>query len=198
MKRDRIDMLLQLAFLENAITTHGLYEIAAGKRKPIVKASSAARNNLQKRLEQALSAKAVEQESPVTVGMFLRQWRLKQSLRPQEMFARLGISANLYNMLEHDRISPLKISVAAWKRLRSLFRIPTEELAEMIRKTHQLVWFRPSFRSTLARYDSRKNRAMKASTLQRATEQMYTRAALEIPADEERKLRKLIAELKKG
>lgn len=195
MKRDRIDILLQLAFLEGTVTTHGLYEMAAAQRKPLVKASANARDTLQKRLEAAIAAKIAREEIPVTVGAFLRRWRLTQALRPQEIFARLGLSANIYNMLEHDRISPLKISIDAWRKIRSLFRVSTGELTDMIRRTHQLVLFRPSFRTTLARYDSRKNKSMKASTLQRAAEELYARAALDMPRGEKQKLEALLSAL---
>jgi transcriptional regulator with XRE-family HTH domain len=198
MKRDRIDILLQLAYLEGSITTHGLYEMAAAKREPLVAAPVEVKGRLQKRLEEALGKKTAGQTQAMTVGVFLRQWRTAQAVRPQEIFSRLGVSPNIYSMLEHDRISPLKIPIEVWRKLRSLFRISTDELVEMIRRSHQLVLFRPSFRTTLARYDSRKNRAMKTRTLRQAAEELYARAALDIPQEEKEKLEKLLSALKKG
>lgn len=193
-----VDILLQLAYLEGSVTTHGLYEMGAAKREPVIAATAEAKSRLQKRLEEALRKKIAGQEQAMTVGLFLRQWRLSQAVRPQEIFLRLGLSSNIYSMLEHDRISPLKISVEVWRKLRSLFRISTDELVEMIRRTHQLVLFRPSFRTTLARYDSRKNRAMKPRTLRQAAEELYARAALDIPQEEKNKLEKLLSALRKG
>jgi hypothetical protein len=95
-------------------------------------------------------------------------------------------------MLEQDRISPLRISVAAWKKFGQLFSISSEVLAEMVRRTHQLVFFRPAFRVTLARYDVRKNKNMKAATLEQATRELYSRAKLALPPEEEKKLNALI------
>lgn len=198
MKRDKVDILLQLAFLEGSITTHGLYEMAVAKRGSLIASSLAATSRLQKNLEKALEAKTLAHQSATTVGVFLRQWRSAQAVRPQEISLRLGLSPNIYSMLEHDRISPLKISVEVWKKLRSLFRISTDELMEMIRRTHQLVLFRPSFRMTLARYDSRKNRAMKARILRQGVEELYARAALEIPQEEKKKLEAFLSALKKN
>ena len=191
MKRDAIDALLQLAFLEATITTHGLYEQTVAKKKPVVGTSAASQAALQKKLEAALISREVTGEVPLTVGAYLRRNRAGQSLRAQDIFSRLGLSANVYRMLEQDRISPLRIHVESWKKLRQFFHLSTDALIEMIRRTHQLVWFRPSFRTTLARYDARKNKAMKASTLEKAARELYTKAALPLPPEEEKKLTSL-------
>ncbi len=95
-------------------------------------------------------------------------------------------------MLEQDRISPLKIPLEAWRRLRQFVKLPPKVLGEMIRRTHQLVWFRPSFRTTLARYDARKQKGMKASTLEKAATELYTKAQLSLPADEKERLDALL------
>lgn len=197
MKRDRVDILLQLAYLEGLITTHGLYEMAVAKRKLHVAASPESTERLQRRLEEVLRARIAGQPEAMTVGLFLRERRKEQALRPQAISSRLGISPNIYAMLEHDRISPLKISVDVWRKLRELFRLSTEEIIVMIRRTHQLVLFRPSFRTTLARYDSRKNKAMKARTLRQAAEALYASAALDIPQSEKQKLEALFSALRK-
>jgi transcriptional regulator with XRE-family HTH domain len=191
MKHDRIDKLLQLAYLEGELRTRKAYEKAVSARAVAVKASEASREALVRRLEQVLGRQA-EQDVPLTVGAFLKGLRSSQSLKPQEVFGRIGVPQNIYRMLEEDRISPLRISVESWKRLRTLFNLSIDELVEMIRRTHQLVFFRPAFRTTLARYDKRKNRAMKASSLEKAAKELYTRARLPLPADETEKLENLI------
>lgn len=196
MIRDRLDLLLQLAFLEGVITTHGLYEIVAGKRKPRVKASEAAKEVLEQRLEQVLVRRTKEQERPITVGAFLSSLRADSRLQPREVASRLGVSLNVYKMLERDRVSPLKISVEGWKKFRMLFRLPTDELIAMIRRTHRLALFRPSFQMTLARYDKAKNVSMKRTDLRRAAEELYARADLVIPQSEQRKLDALFAGLR--
>jgi hypothetical protein len=142
-------------------------------------------------LEQALDENA-PQEVPLTVGAFLKSVRSGQSLRAQEIFTRVGLAQNIYRMLEEDRISPLKIPAESWKRLRAFFNLSIDDLVEMIRRTHQLVFFRPAFRTTLARYDKRKSKATKTRTLEKAATEMYTRAQLPLPEEEQEKLARLI------
>lgn len=191
MKRDPVDRLIQLAYLEGIITTHGAYEKSVVAGNPRAVATPAARAALLQRLEAALAGKAVE-AAPLTVGVFLRKARSEQSLRPQEIFARLGITQNIYRMLEEDRISPLKVPATAWKKFGQLFNLSADALVDMVRRTHQLVFFQPAFRSTLARYDGRKNKAMKAATIEKATKELYTRAQLVLPPEEEKKLDALL------
>jgi len=191
MKRDKLDKLLQLAYLEGEIRTRKAYERNVAAKKISGRVSAASKAALQRRLEQALERNAPE-EAPLTVGAFLKSIRSEQSLKAQEFFSRLGLTRNIYRMLEEDRISPLKISAESWRRLSAFFSLSVDDLVEMIRRTHQLVFFRPAFRTTLARYDKRKNKAMKARTLQKAATEMYTRAQLPLPEDEKARLDKLI------
>jgi len=191
MKRDPVDRLIQLAYLEGIITTHGAYEKSVVARNPRTVATPAARAALLQRLEKALAQKALE-TTPLTVGVFLRKVRFEQSLRPQQIFARLGITQNIYRMLEEDRLSPLKVPAAAWKKFGPLFSLSADALVDMVRRTHQLVFFQHAFRSTLARYDGRKNKAMKAATIERATKELYARAQHVLPPEEEKKLDALL------
>jgi transcriptional regulator with XRE-family HTH domain len=195
MKHDRIDKLLQLAYLEGKIDTHKAYERAVQARAITARASDASRYSLVGSLEQALEHRA-QQEVPLTIGAFLKGARASRSLKAQEVFARIGITHNIYRMLEEDRISPLRISVESWKRLRTLFHLSMDESIEMIRRTHQLVFFRSAFRTTLARYDKRTNGAIKAASLEKAATELYTRAKLPLPADEIAKLDQLIRRLR--
>jgi transcriptional regulator with XRE-family HTH domain len=195
MKRDQIDILLQLAFLEGVITTHGLYEKTAEKRKSDVAVAPETSDAFLKKLEHALLIKSKPSFVPLTIGAFLRDVRTQRNLRPLEVSSRLGVSANIYRMLEHDRISPLKVPLESWKKLRRLFRLSTEATAEMIRRTHQLVWFEPSFKTTLARYDTRKRKTAKSKAIETAAKELYTRAILTLPEEEERKLSALIQSL---
>lgn len=194
MKREPIDFLLQLAYLEGNITTHGLYERSVGRRHMKALPPTVAAERLLLRLEAALSNRLL-QHQPLTIGELLRDVRKKHALGPHAVFSRLGVSANVYAMMEHDRISPLKIPAEAWKKLVIFVRIPVESMAELIRRTHQLVWFRPSFRTTLARYDARKNRALKASTLERAATELFSKASLQLPPQEEAKLQDLFKKI---
>ena len=192
MKKNQIDTLLQLAYLEGLVKTRGAYEKWVAKKKPSAVGDPGARASLLHRLETALEGKSVHVTEPLTVGAFLKQVRRGQAIRQQEFFSRLGLTQNIYRMLEQDRLSPLKVPPAAWKKFAQLFNLSTDSLAGMIRLTHQLVFFQPAFRSTLARYDGRKNKAMKAATLEKATKELYTRAHLALPPEEERKLSALL------
>ena len=196
MKRDSVDILIQLAYLEGKVTTHGAYEKSVLRKKDQRLVSPSSRLALQRKLDAALAGK--KGEVPLTVGAFLKSVRSEQSLAPHEVFSRLGISQNIYRMLEQDRISPLKISAASWVRLRRFFDLSTDTLVEMVRRTHQLVFFRPSFRTTLARYDARKQKGMKSSTLERAAAELYSKAKLSLPVEEEEKLQNLLKAIKQG
>ena len=198
MKQDPVDLLLRLAFLEGEITTHGLYEKLAAKRRLPHRSSAAAKLALLQQLEASLPRTSASDRSPLTVGAYLCRIRQKRSLRPQDVSSRIGVSYNIYKMMERDRISPLKISIDAWRKLRRLFQIPKEMLVGMIRRTHQLVYFQASFRTTLARYDARKKRETKAVTLKKATEELFARAALPLPLKEQQKLNALFEALEEN
>ncbi len=199
MKRDLIDTLLQLAYLEGKITTHGLYEKVGGERDLLVGESPASRDMLVTRLENALSAKVSAREDQLlTIGMFLRSRRKEQSIFARDISSRLGIPPNTYRMLEHDRISPLKISAESWIKLKTLFQLSTQSLVDLIRRTHQVVWYRPSFGETLARYDTRKTARDKPETMRRAAEELYARANLRIPPEELSRLEALIATIQES
>lgn len=194
MKRDLIDSLIQLAYLEGKITTHGLYEQVGGERDLFVTVDSSRRQQLIERLEEAVRTRtASRQDHTLTIGMFLRKKRKEQAILPRDISSRIGLSPNTYRMLEHDRISPLKISTDSWLRLRQLFHLSTDSLVQLIRRTHQVVWFRPSFSETLARYDARKTARQKPEEMRNAAEELYARAHLKVPPDELRKLESLIA-----
>ena len=192
MKRDPIDKLIQLAYLEGTISTRNAYEKAVSKRRSLVILPEAKRKALERKLEQSLEQTPRTADNPLTVGAFLRKVRSEQSMRPQELFVRIGLSSNIYQLLERDRISPLKIPIDAWKRIRKLLSLSVDELSQLVRRTHQLVFFRPSFRTTLARYDVKKNKTMKTSAVEKAAAELYSRARLDLPAGEKEKVEKLL------
>lgn len=194
MNNERVDRLLQLAWLEGWINTHGAYERAMTNRKPHVYVSPTSRNALIEQLKSVLAE--TKPAVPLTVGALLREMRATQSLRSQEIFSRLGVTQNIYRMMEQDAISPLKISANVWKKLMKLLNLPIDEFANTIRQTHQLVFFRPSIKGVLARYKTGKRKSLKSSTLEKAYAEMYVKAKLTIPRQDEKKLDDLIATLK--
>ena len=198
MKRDTIDRLIQLAYLEGTISTRKAYENAVARRQVGVTLAPGQSDALQRKLELALENKSGAADLPLTIGSLLKKIRTEQSLRPQDIFSRIGLTSNIYQLLERDRISPLKISVDVWKRIRTLLDVPVEQLSELVRRTHQLVFFRPSFRTTLARYDAKKNKAMKASSLEKATAELYAKAHLDLPEGEKERLDTLLKSIAGG
>lgn len=192
MKRDLVDKLIQIAYLEGVITTHGLYEQVAGRRKTTSVAAAASKKRLIERLEKALRGDTRLQEEYLTIGGFLKTLRSGTSVGSQEIFTRLGVSRNLYRMIEHDRVSPLRIPVNVWRRFQGIFNLPVDALAGMIRRTYQLVLFRPAFNSTLARYDARKSKPVKRRTVELAATELFVRARFELSAEEEKKIQELV------
>jgi hypothetical protein len=195
MKHDIVDKLLQLAYLEGVIATRRGYENSVARKTPAVVVSPEKQRALMARLEQMVEG-SKQSDTPLTVGGFLQKARTESSLQSQEIASRIGLTSNIYRMLEHDRISPLKVSVDAWRRLRLLFNISVDELAALVRRTHQLVFFRPSFRTTLARYDARKSVGKKSVTLEKAAAELYTRAKLKLPKEELARIERLIGEIR--
>ncbi len=192
MNRNILDLLLQLGYLEGRITTHGLYEKSVLRKQPRAVASPAAKQALVKRLEAALALVGKEQREAPTVGSFLRAVRQEQSLDARELSTRLGLSANHYKLVERDRLSPLKIHAETWQKFIQLFSLPFGVFEEMVRRTHRLVYFRASFHTTLARYDGRKSKTKRSVTLEQAAEELYARAHLPVPPEEEIKLNLLL------
>lgn len=195
MKRDPVDILIQLAFLEGQVTTHGLYERTVLKKKAEAVVSVKQRQRLIDRLEAFLKEKAETEIAPLTIGSFLKHIRLERSLEPGEISRRVGLSGNIYRMLEEDRISPLKVSADSWKKFRLFLEIPLGKLEDMIRRTLQLVVFQPSFKTTLARYKDKKGKWKKSDALKRAAKELYARAHLRLPEKEERELSKLLKDI---
>jgi len=189
--KDPVDRLLQLAFLEGIISTRGAYEKQVARKQVTAKRSPALKESVARRLERELGS-----VQPVaTVGSFLQKVLESPAVQPRDVSSRLGITANVFAMLTRNRISPLKVSAESWRRFVKLFQLPVDDLIEMIRRTQQLIHYRSSFKMTLARYDTRKNKELKATTLAKATEELYSRADLPLPDAQLRKIEELRTEL---
>ncbi len=193
MQRDSIDRLLQVAWLEGWVPTHGAYEKKLSKFGPDESHSS----------HDALVARLVEAQDalrppvPITIGSLLRSLRSDQRLRMEEVFLRIGVSRNIYRMIEQDAISPLKISLDVWRRMIKFLSLSADDVEAMVRRTHQLVLYRPSFREVLARYRSR-HAGKKRQEMEEAYAELYAKAILPIPKSEEKRLAELIEDLSHG
>ena len=185
-----VDKLLRLAFLEGVVHTRGAYEQAVLMRDWTVPGVKARAARLEERLVNALAGSVAAEV--LTVGMFLRSIRREEGTRPEVLMRRLGLSRNIYRMLEHDRISPLKIPPVVWNRIRLLWQVPGEVLEAMIRRSHQLIFFQPSYRATLARYRRKGSSRSGAGALEKAARELYTRSLLPLPPDEEAKMQEFL------
>ena len=193
MQSDSIDRLLQLAWLEAWVHTHGAYENKIAKLNHCDPVPS--RDALVARLVAALDV--LKPPAPITVGSMLRALRSDQRLRMEEVFLRIGVSRNIYRLIEQDAISPLKISLDVWKRMMRFLNLSLEDFTALLRRTHQLVFYRPSFKNVLARYRSR-HAGKKRQEMEEAYAELYAKAILPIPKSEEKKLEELIEDLSHG
>ncbi len=191
MKNENIDALLRLAWLEGLVHTRGAYEKAVARRTLRLQVQPQERAFLIERLEGALARG--QKAMPLTVGALLKSVR-SRGLQPQEIFARIGVTKNIYTLMEQDAISPLKIPAAAWQKLMVLLNMSFEEIADTIRRTCRLVAYRPALGGMLARYKGKK-RGKKKLALEKAYRELYTRADLPLPPSDEKKLNDLLSTL---
>ncbi len=198
MTHDLLDVVLRLAFAEGAIELHGAYERAVEHRGRAEASSREARARLLRLLEAELSACQGCATIPMTVGVYLQRASEDGTYSAVEIARRLHLARNVYRMMERDRISPLEVPEDAWRRFRDLFRLSTESLEEMLLRTHGLVFFQHSFRSTLARYPSGSSGKGRAEVLHQAAVELYTRADLPLPPAEKARLGKLFILLRTG
>lgn len=186
MRRRALDILLQIGFLEGAVQTRGAYERAVHGRSPSVTPDPSGEELLARRLEAALA------ESVPSLGAFLRDERRARNIRSDALIRRLGVTRAVYRMLEADRISPLRIPAATWRRFLDLWRVPADRFAAMIRRSHQLVLFGPACRAALARYGRTERRRDRTDTVERAMKELYAHPRLRLPEQEERRVEEFL------
>jgi hypothetical protein len=185
-----VDEILRVAFLEGVVHTRGAWERAVARRSGHVTVAPDTAALLEQRLVHAMAG-SIRAEL-LTVGTFLQHTRTQAAGDAEVVAPELGLTRNIYRLLEHDRISPLRIRPEVWRRIRLQWNIPCEVLEGMLRRTHQLVFFRPSYRATLARYRPAGGTTRRSSAMQKAATELYTRARLELPPEAEKRLQELI------
>ena len=190
-----VNRLLQLAFLEGAITTHGLYEKIVMRRPEANYVHNRLRTITMKKLLREI-ATAAEPLPPKTVGEFLSEMRIRRQVSVFEVRRDLDVPLLTYRMLENDTISPLRVSMNTWKRIKDLWEISWEELETMIRASHYLAVLRPSYRGTLLRYRRKTGSTYPPDARLTAARELYLRARLSLPAREKLSIDNLICELK--
>ncbi|MEX2117180.1 MAG: hypothetical protein WEB37_09845 [Bacteroidota bacterium] len=190
-----VNRLLQLAFLEGAIITHGLYEKIVLRRADADHVDNRLRTITMKKLLREI-ASAAEPLPPKTVGEFLSEMRIRRQVSLFAVRRRLDVPMLTYRMIENDTISPLKVPMNTWKRIKDMGKIPWEELEIMIRASHYLAVFRPSYRGTLLRYRRKTSSTYPPDPRLSAARELYLRARLPLPARERQSIDDLICELK--
>jgi transcriptional regulator with XRE-family HTH domain len=192
MKNDNVDTILRLAWLEGLVKTHGAYEKAVARRVVQIAVSPQERSRVIERLEAALAGR--KQPLPLTVGGLLKSLRASGRLTAEDIFSRIGVTKNIYALMEQDAISPLRIPAGVWRKLIVLLNISFEEIAEILRATCRLIVYRPSFGGMLARYKGKKG-GKKKLAMEKAFTELYTRAELPLPPEDEKRLNALLSEI---
>ncbi len=190
-----MERLLQLAFFESSIKTHGLYEKTVLRRME----EGGPDDRLQARTVRKLLREietAPRSMPPKTIGEFLREMRAQHQISPIAVRSRLNMPVLAYKMLENDSISPLKVPKKTWKHIRDLWKVPWEEMENMIRASHYLTVFRPSYRGTLLRYTRKTGSTYPPDAPLSASRELYLRAHLPLPAREKLSLENLLSELR--
>jgi hypothetical protein len=197
MKKDALDRLIQLAFLEGTVQTHGAWENNVLRTDPRYRSTAASRRRLVERLDAALEVRPSPTLLPETVGAFLRRTLGGKAPALRALAQRLRLTEATVRLLEQDRISPVKVSAERWRTFMEGFSLSASEIAGMLMRTHQAVVFRPAVRTALARYRSAgaRGKGGKSAALEAAAAELYTRAGVRLPPAEEKKIRKLLHEI---
>ncbi|MBI5474854.1 MAG: hypothetical protein HY961_21140 [Ignavibacteriae bacterium] len=191
MQIESVDTLLQVAWLEGWVQTHGAYEKKVARL--LCSEPSPSRDRMVERLIDAIDNR--KSPAPLTIGSMLRSMTDDRRIRVAKVFVHAGMSPNLFLLIEQDAISPLKISVEIWRKMMQMSNVPIDDFAGMIRRTQQLVHYRPAFKDVLARCRSGQMNA-KRQEMEEAYVELYAKAILPIPKSDEMKLKQLLDDLK--
>ena len=190
-----VDRLIQLAFIEGSINTHGLYEKTVLCRIEEGGGDGRLRARTVRKLLREIEA-APRSKPPKTIGEFLREMRAQHQISPIAVWRRLNVPVLAYKMLENDSISPLRVPKKTWKHIRDLWKVPWEEMESMIRASHYLAVFRPSYRGTLLRYTRKPGSTYPPDASLSASRELYLRAHLPLSAREILSIENLLSELR--
>lgn len=193
-KDQSMNRLLQLAFLEGAITTRGLYEktvLRRGAEQVIENRSQV--TTMRKLFREFDTAGDLHAR---TAGEFLRERRLQQGLTALAVHRRLNLPLLTYKMLENDSISPFNVPLQSWIKIREMWKVPWEQLDDMIRASHYLMVFRPSYKGTLLRYRKKTSYTYPPDARVSAARELYIRACLPLPPHEKQSIERFMGQLR--
>lgn len=194
-KRYPVNRLIRLAFLEGAISTRGLYEKIVLTREEADMKENPPQATFRKLFREFDDAGL---PTGRTAGEFLRQIRLQQGLTAFAAHRLLDIPLLTYRMLENDSVSPMNVPLSAWKRVKAMGKISWVQLEELIRASHYLMVFRPSYKGTLLRYRKKTSHPHPPDARVSAARELYLRARLPLPPFETQSIERYLRELRAG
>ncbi len=198
MKRDSIDLILQLAYLDGRITTRGLIEKVVMKRAPVERISAQKLEQLHNRLVAILDERKAAQatKGALTLGEYITREvithaRKKESVVLASMAKKAGIAVSQLTRLCRDTLSPLEIPANAMNLLLHYLSLPSQAAVVLIKNSIRCANLNPSLASTLARYDAKQNRH-KSKEMQKAVRELFVKADIHISPDRQEQINEYI------
>jgi hypothetical protein len=186
MKRDLVDLILQLTYLEGRITTKGLIEKVMMKRAPVDRMSIQKTEQLHDRLIALLDERKTFEatKGALTLGEYLTHEIASRARKPEAIVLasiakKSGIAVSQLTRLCRDTLSPLEIPAKAMNVLLRHYALPLQAAVRLIQNSIRCANLSPSLASTLARYDARYNRH-KSKAMQKAVRELFVKADIHI------------------
>jgi len=194
MKRDRIDTILQLAYLDGKITTKGLIEKVVMRRQPGEKMSDEKTEQLHIRLCAALEERHTSEamKGALTLGEYISNEVSDHPASDRRsvlsvLAKKAGCTVTQISDLCRDRLSPLEIAADGMKALLQHMKIPSPAAVVLLQNSIRCSYLELSLASTLARYDSSKG-GRKSQAMRRAVRELYIKAEVVLPQAEEQRI----------
>ena len=193
MKRDLIDLIIQLAYLDGRITTKGLIEKVMMKRTPVERVSTQKVEQLHDRLVAVMDERKTAEatKGALTLGEYLTHEIITRAGKPESVVLtsiarKVGIAVSQMTRLCRDTLSPLEIQANAMNTLLRYLALPSQAAVVLIKNSIRCASLSPSLASTLARYDAKYGRH-KSKVMQKAIRELFVKADIHIsPAQEQR------------
>ncbi len=193
MKRDSIDLILQLAYLDGRITTKGLVEKVVMKRAPIERMSSQKLEQLHNRLAAVMDERKTLKatKGALTLGEYITYEVTARARQPESFMLasiakKVGITISQLTRLCRDTLSPLEIPADTMNALLRYFSLPLQAAVVLIKNSIRCASLSPSLVSTLARYDVKYGR-QKSKVMQKAVRELFVKADIHLsPVQEQR------------
>ena len=194
MKRDPIDIVLQLAYLDGRISTRGLIEKSVMKGTPPVKIPVRRTEKLLGQLEDIVDERKTLQatKGAITLGEYITEELAGRPRRPESVLLvsiarKAGMAVSQLTRLCRDTLSPLEIPVKSMNALLRHFALPLGAAERLLRNSIRCAAMSPSLSSTLARYDNRDHRG-KSKVMQKAVRELFVKSRIQITEDQQERI----------